>query len=226
VIAGENPVFAVNSGARKAPNFRVKWWRPAVAAALSLAFLAGFYSGRGSTPGQVASIPECTRAQTADFELLRKAVSESCALMPRQVAWTALRDGQLQLGTLPLAGENPSEIWLLSFYWQAEGGARKQLCQIALLGTDEARLEWRQDGQWELKARVVADGAGRRLLTTLAFTPEDQTRKISLAAGSALAECQAINIAAANLGARTFTLSAVAQRMDIAIPACGWKTRL
>lgn len=205
----------------------VNWWRPAVAAALGLAYLAGFYSGHGSTPNPVASIPSppAHTFQPADFGLLKKAVTESYALLPRQVAWTALCGGQLQLGTLPLSGESPSEIWLLSFYWQAEGGPRKQLCQIALLGADEARLEWYQDGLWELKVRAVADGAGRRLLTALVFTPKDQTRKFSLAAGPALAERQPLAIAAAKLGAHTFTLSAIAQRMDTALVSCGGKTR-
>jgi hypothetical protein len=82
------------------------------------------------------------------------------------------------------------------------------------MGDEEADLSWQEDGAWRLKASTGDDGAGRRLFATLTYSPSGEGRTLALQSGPALKEGQRVVIASACLGARSFTLSVRAQRLD------------
>ena len=151
------------------PRFGLRAWAGAAIAALVLvAFGVGVVVGTAvSRPEEEVGMP------IVDTSVLEKAVSETWQFMPSHVRWIALQRGKLQLeaSALPL-GEEPGEMYFVSFLTQRGKGAPDLLCQLAVLAGEEAQLVWQQHGQWSVQCRPIVTEADRRLRVTISFKPD------------------------------------------------------
>jgi len=200
------------SAARRSSSARARWTLAAIPALVVVSFGLGLAVG-----ARAWRSPESVASPAVDTTLLETAVNETWRLMPSQVRWIALCEGQLQLDAspLPLTGER-GEMLFVSFLLQEGEGAPRPLCLLAVMAGQEAEVSWQERGRWALRCRPVVANGDVKLQLGISLWPDDAgAQAVTLTSEPSLQAGQTIEVASSCVGSKYLRLWAQVRRLTV-----------